>query len=56
MPELEEAIQYVLFIMDHYIQYGGDASVANIQHMFGMSESKVKLTVKTLNGMGLINQ
>ena len=52
----EVAIQYVLFLMDYYIKNGGEASVANIRHMFGMSESKAELTIETLKDMGLIEK
>jgi hypothetical protein len=50
----EEAVQYVLFIMDHYIKYGGEPSVDKIRFLFGMNEGKAELTIKTLKGMGLL--
>ena len=52
----EDAIAYVLFIMDHYIKFGGEPSVENIRLLFGMNEAKAKLTVKGLKDMGLIKK
>lgn len=52
----EEAVRYVLFIMDHYIKYGGEPSVDKIRFLFGMDEGKAEMTVETLKNMGLINK
>lgn len=42
----EEAAQYVYFILDYYVKYGGEASAANICSLFGMSESKAEAILK----------
>lgn len=42
----EEAAQYVYFILDYYVKYGGEASVANIRKLFSMNESKAEAILK----------
>lgn len=44
----EEAVQYVFFILDHYVKNGGKVNVTKIRHLFGMNESKAELIVKIL--------